>query len=293
MFRDLGMLRDGFSQGEAALDSEGEKILEKFLSNLTKFPFAGLLEERLEKELEGVVSSGNLELIFNTLLGSDGLGYADIPKGLVPFHSYGGERRTAFFEHFKEALGYIISCDVVSMHFTISPAFAERFAREEKEAASLLSSEGVSFDVTYSVQDPETDTIAVTMDNVPVSDADGSLLRRPAGHGALLKNLNELSYDCIFVKNIDNVAKEGLLPDTVKWKKTLGGVLLSIQRKVFRYTEALSSSWTSEALEREIISFCRGELFMDLSRELSGLSEPAGGSFCFGCFTDPSGYAAS
>ena len=281
MFRDLGMLRDVFSSGEAALDSEGEKILEKFLSNLTRFPFAGLLEKRLQKGLEDVVSSGNLELILNTLLGSDGLGYADIPKGLVPFHSYGEERRTAFFEHFKEALGYITSRDTVSMHFTISPAFAERFAGEEKKAVSLLSSEGVSFDVTYSVQDPQTDTIAVTTDNVPVSDADGSPLRRPAGHGALLKNLNELSYDCIFVKNIDNVAKEGLLPDTVKWKKTLGGVLFSIQKKVFRYTEALSSSWTSEALEQEIISFCREELFMDLSRELSGLSGAGKREFLF------------
>ena len=281
MFRDLGMLRDGFSPDEAALDSEGEKILEKFLSNLTKFPFAGLLEEKLKKELENVVSSGNLEFILNTLLGSDGLGYADIPKGLVPFHSYGEERRTAFSEHFKEALGYIISRDTVSMHFTISPAFAERFVQEEKEAVSLLSSERVSFDVTYSVQDPQTDTIAVTMDNVPVSDADGSLLRRPAGHGALLKNLNKLSCDCIFVKNIDNVAKEELLPDTVKWKKTLGGVLLSIQKRVFRYTEALSSSWTSEALEQEIISFCREELFMDLSRELSGLSGAGRREFLF------------
>ena len=281
MFRDLGMLRDIFSSGEASLDSEGKKILEKFLSNLTRLPFAGLLEERLEKELENVVSSGNLELILNTLLESDGLGYADIPKGLVPFHSYGEERRTAFREHFREALGYITSRDRVSMHFTISPAFAERFAREEKEAVSLLSSEGISFDVTYSVQDPQTDTIAVTMNNVPVSDADGSLLRRPAGHGALLKNLNELFYDCIFIKNIDNVAKEELLPDTVKWKKTLGGVLLSIQKRVFRYTEALSSSWTSETLEQEIISFCREELFMDLSRKLSGQSGAGRREFLF------------
>lgn len=281
MFRDLGMLRDVFSSGEAALDSEGEKMLEKFLSNLTRFPFASLLEERLEKELENAVSSRNPELILNTLLGSDGLGYADIPKGLVPFHSYGEGWRTAFFEHFKEALGYIISRDTVSMHFTISPAFAERFAQEEKEAVSLLSSEGISFEVTYSVQDPQTDTIAVTMDNTPVTDADGSLLRRPAGHGALLKNLNELSYDCIFVKNIDNVAKEELLPDTVKWKKTLGGLLLSIQKRVFRYTEALSCSWTSEALEREIISFCREELFMDLSRELPGLSRAGRREFLF------------
>lgn len=281
MFRDLSMLRETFSSDEAALDPEGKKILEKFLSNAARFPFADLLEQRLGGKIEKIASSGNFRLVFDTLLGTDGLGYGNIPKGLVPFHSYGGERRTAFCEHFREAIGYTNSHGTVSMHFTIPPAFAERFALEEKEADSLLSREGVSFEVTYSVQDPETDTIAVAMDNTPVTDTDGSLLRRPAGHGALLKNLNELSYDCIFVKNIDNVAKEELLPDTVKWKKTLGGILLSIQKRVFLYTEALSSSWTSEALEREIISFCREELFMDLSRELSGLSGAGRREFLF------------
>ena len=281
MFRDLSMLRETFSSDEAALDPEGKKILEKFLSNAARFPFADLLEQRLGEKIEKIASSGNFRLVFDTLLGTDGLGYGTIPKGLVPFHNYGGERRTAFCEHFREAIGYTNSHGTVSMHFTIPPAFAERFALEEKEADSILSCEEVSFEVTYSVQDPETDTIAVAMDNTPVTDTDGSLLRRPAGHGALLKNLNELSYDCIFVKNIDNVAKEELLPDTVKWKKTLGGVLLSIQKRVFLYTEALSSSWTSEALEREIISFCRGELFMDLSRELSGLSGAGRREFLF------------
>ena len=281
MFRDLGMLREVFSSDETVLNSEEEKILEEFLSNATRFPFAGLLEERLGERLEKVVSSGDFGSILDTLLGNDGLGYGNIPKGLVPFHNYGEERRTAFCEHFNEAIGYTNSRGTVSMHFTIPPAFAERFALEEKEAASLLSCEGVSFDVTYSVQDPETDTIAVAMDNTPVTDADGSLLRRPAGHGALLKNLNELSYDCIFVKNIDNVAKEELLPDTVKWKKTLGGVLFSIQKRVFLYTEALSSSWTSEALEREIVSFCREKLFMDFSQELSGLSGAGRREFLF------------
>ncbi len=281
MFRDLSMLRETFSSDEAALDPEEKKILEKFLSNAARFPFADLLEQRLGEKIEKIAPSGNFRLVFDTLLETDGLGYGNIPKGLVPFHNYGGERRTAFCEHFREAIGYTNSHGTVSMHFTIPPAFAERFALEEKESASLLSYEGVSFDVTYSVQDPETDTIAVAMDNTPVTDADGSLLRRPAGHGALLKNLNELSYDCIFVKNIDNVAKEELLPDTVKWKKTLGGALFSIQKRVFLYTEALSSSWTSEAFEREIISFCREKLFMDLSQELSGLSGAGRREFLF------------
>ena len=287
MFRELNMLREVFSSDEAVLDPEGERILEKFTSNLTKFPFAGLLERRLGEELGKVVSSGNFGLILDALLGNDGLGYGDIPKGLVPFHSYDGEQRTAFCEHFKEALGYISSRGEVPMHFTISPVFAEQFALEERMAAPLFSSEGASFDVTYSVQDPETNTIAVAMDNTPVSDADGSLLRRPAGHGALLKNLNELCYDCIFIKNIDNVAKEELLPDTVKWKKTLGGLLLFIQKRVFRYAEALSSGLTSESLEQEIISFCREELLMDFSLELSGLSEVGRREFLFHALERP------
>ena len=281
MFRDLGMLREVFFSKEAVLNSEEEKILEKFLLNVTKLPFAGLLEQRLEEGLEKAVSSGEFGLILDTLLGNEGLGYGSVPKGLVPFHNYGGKRRTAFCEHFREAVGYTNSNGKASMHFTIPPAFTELFAQEETMAAGLFSSEAVSFDVTYSVQGPETDTIAVAMDNTPVTDADGSLLTRPAGHGALLKNLNELSHDCIFIKNIDNVAKEELLADTVKWKKTLGGVLLSIQKRVFLYTEALSSSWTSEALEREIISFGREKLFMDLSRELTGLSGAGRREFLF------------
>lgn len=272
MFRDLGVLREVFSSEEVVLNPEEEKILEKLLPSVTRFPFAGLLEERLGESLEKVASSGNIRLVLDTLLGNSGLGYGNVSKGLVPFHSYGGKIRTAFCEHFREATGYVNSCGTVSMHFTIPPAFAGQFAREESGAVSLFASEGIAFDVSYSVQDPETDTIAVTMDNAPVTDADGSLLRRPAGHGALLKNLNELRYDCIFIKNIDNVAKEALLADTVEWKKTLGGILLSLQKRVFRYLESLSSSRVSEPLEREIISFCRGELFLDLSRELSGLS---------------------
>ena len=273
MFRELNLLRDVFSADDGVLDLEEKKILEKFISNLTRFPFAGLLSQRLEGGLEKVVSSGNFRLLLDAVLSEGGLGYANIPKGLVPFHSYAGEPRMAFCEHFKEGLGYINSREAVSMHFTIPPDFAEQFAAEEKKAAHLFSSEGICFDITYSVQDPQTDTIAVTMDNTPVLDADGSLLRRPAGHGALLKNLNELFHDCIFIKNIDNVAKEGLLPDTVNWKKILGGFLLSIQKRVFRYTEVLSSSGISKSLEHETTSFCSEELFMDISRELAGLSE--------------------
>ena len=287
MFKDIGALRDVLRENNAVLSPEHEKILEKFSSNIKKFPFYALLEQKFEEKPEKLVSSGKTLFLLDAILGENGLGYEKIPKGLVPFHKYGTKLSTAFCEHFKEAIGYISSRQTASMHFTIPPDFAERFVCEEKNASSLFSFEEISFKVTYSIQDPETDTIAVSIDNTPITKTDGSLLKRPAGHGALLKNLNELSYDCVFIKNIDNVSKEEFLPDTIKWKKTLGGFLLSIQKEVFRYAETLHSRGLSKSLEGEITSFFRENFFMDISRELSELSLKEKKKFLFRSLNRP------
>ena len=272
MFRDLAALRDAFSAGPETLSGRDREVLGRFVANVKRFPFAGALEETLEGGIDGTLSSGSPVPVLDALLGPGGLGYGDVPKGLVHFHSYGGVPRTAFCEHFAEALGYANSGGDVRMHFTVPPDSTERFGREEERAKELFSSAGVSFDVTYSAQDPETDTVAVTMDNAPVRTADGSPVRRPAGHGALLGNLDALSGDLVFIKNIDNVAREELLAETVFWKKALGGVLLSARREIFRYLGELSSPGFSESLAEEMASFCARELFLDLSRALEGPS---------------------
>ncbi len=68
----------------------------------------------------------------------------------------------------------------------------------------------IQFDITYSEQKPSTDTIAVDMENNAFRNADGSILFRPGGHGALIENLNELDGDIVFIKNIDNVVPDSL-----------------------------------------------------------------------------------
>ena len=272
MFRDLVALRDAFSAGTEVLSGRDREVLGRFVANVKRFPFAGALEETLEGGIDGALSSGGPSLLLDAVLGPGGLGYENVPKGLVHFHSHGGVPRTAFCEHFAEALGYANSGGEVRMHFTVPPDSMERFGREEERAKELFSSAGASFDVTYSAQDPETDTVAVAMDNVPVRTADGSPVTRPAGHGALLGNLDALSDDVVFIKNIDNVAREELLAETVFWKKTLGGVLLSARREIFRCLDELSSRGFSESLAEETASFCARELFLDLSRVLEGSS---------------------
>jgi hypothetical protein len=98
----------------------------------------------------------------------------------------------------------------------------------------------VTFEIAFSQQKPSTDTIAVDLKNEPFREPDGSLLFRPAGHGALIENLNDLNADIIFIKNIDNVVPDRLKKPTVDYKKALAGILLKHQEKLFFYQKELN-----------------------------------------------------
>ncbi len=110
----------------------------------------------------------------------------------------------------------------------------------------------MAFTLSYSHQKKSTDTIAVDEANEPFLEDDGSLLFRPAGHGALLENLNEVAADLIFIKNIDNVVPDRLKPVTKSYKMALAGLLLEVQARVFEALKALeevSSQSVSKAQE--------------------------------------------
>ena len=100
--------------------------------------------------------------------------------------------------------------------------------------------------ISYSVQNPGTDTIAVDLENKPFVEGNGKILFRPAGHGALLENLDAIDADIIFLKNIDNVVPDNLKPTTITYKKVIGGVLLAIQQQVFQYLQKLETLSDSE-----------------------------------------------
>ena len=62
---------------------------------------------------------------------------------------------------------------------------------------------------------------------------------RPSGHGALLENLNDLDYDIIFIKNIDNVVVKQHHETISNYKKVLAGVLLEVQEQTFKFVHLL------------------------------------------------------
>ena len=87
---------------------------------------------------------------------------------------------------------YAASKGEVNIHFTVShehlPLFQAHLAENKATYEEKL---GVKFHISYSEQKPSTDTLAANPDGTPFRTADGKLLFRPGGHGALIENLNE------------------------------------------------------------------------------------------------------
>ena len=213
-------------------DGKRGKGIDTLLENIGKFAFW--------PELRAVLPAGaDDRAIVNAIVG-DGLNYGRKPKGLVTFHAYPEGARKAVEEHLVEGAAYAAAGGVVRIHFTVSPEHVAGF--EELLAAKVPLYEkrfGVRYEISFSVQKPSTDTLAVNPDNTPFRQDDGTLLFRPAGHGALIENLNEIDADLIFIKNIDNVTTDARRGDTVRYKKVLAGVLLDLQGRAFEYLKAL------------------------------------------------------
>lgn len=170
----------------------------------------------------------------------DGLGYGQKPKGLVTFHAYPEGARKAVEEHLVEGAVYAAARGVARIHFTVSPEHIAGFETLLAEKVPVYEQRfGIRYDISFSVQKPSTDTIAVNPDNTPFRQDDGTLLFRPAGHGALIENLNEIDADVVFIKNIDNVTTDALRGDTIRYKKVLAGILLDLQERAFEYLKAL------------------------------------------------------
>lgn len=196
---------------------------------------------------------------------AEGLRYGETPKGLVSFHRYGDEVRKAVEEHLVEGAQYAAAGGEVKIHFTVSPEHLTRFeALLAEKIPGYESRFGVKYRISFSVQDPSTDTLAVNPDCTPFRRADGRLLFRPAGHGALIGNLGKIDADIVFVKNIDNVTTDARRGDTVLYKKALAGVLLALQERIFEYLMALE---VPGAELEPIAAFIENELCVKLPKD--------------------------
>ncbi len=181
--------------------------------------------------------------------------------GLIKFHKYDGFERTPFEEHLVEASRYALSRDgIARMVVTVSEEHMTSFRLLMENIGGIYEKRyGCRYDILFTLQKSSTDTIAVGLDNEPFRDKNGKIMFRPAGHGALIENLNDIASDIVIIKNIDNVSREELSGDTVKWKRVQTGLLIKLRDQIFSYLNKLDCSSDNLLLE-EITHFLKNEL---------------------------------
>ena len=167
---------------------------------------------------------------------------AELPKALILFHNYADGSRTALEEHLAESALILDKQKEVSIHFTISESHQAKFDNLIKEKIDKYSlAHDCDYNLSFSYQSHATDTIAISSDDQLARNADGSIMFRPGGHGSLLMNLNNLSADLIFIKNIDNVQPDHIKANSILYKKILAGYLISIQKKAKKMLEKIDN----------------------------------------------------
>ena len=179
-------------------NTENSQKAARFFSRLSEFALFRKLPQTIRKKYLG----GELQLdeLIDFLIGPKGLNFGSIPKGLIPFHI----QEPIILNPFQEQLLQVAHLPVAhcQYHFTIQQEFEQDFKLAIDQIEALTAH---TFAVTYSVQDPSTDAYVFKSDGQLLLDQSGRVVRRPAGHGTLLQNLDVLKSEYILVKNIDNV----------------------------------------------------------------------------------------
>ena len=259
------MFKNLFEFLDAPYDVPTSDFEKMFFDHIEKFAFY----EDLNKcccanegdDITSLMQQGKYKCVVANLLQQKGLNYGQLPKGLLKFHRYDEEARTPFEEHLVETALYAAGNGVADIHFTVSHEHNILFRELLHSVIEKYEKQfELDFHVTFSEQRPSTDTLAATMDNQPFRD-NAKLLFRPGGHGALIENLNDLPFDVIFIKNIDNVVPDRLKDNTVTYKKVLAGILVELQQQAYQYLRLLDSGEYTHSDIEEMIRFVQQKLY--------------------------------
>ncbi len=281
MFQELYVFLEKFDPDQDSIseyfDTNNSNKLNGFFDNLEKLPFYNeALSEAIKNFADFKNSSSDAQKhhLISSMLLEPGLELGNFPKGLVPFHKYKDYTATAFEEHLYEAESYAEKNNKVNLHFTVSKEHIEKFKTEYEAIRSRVErTNGTTFHIGFSFQDPKTDTIALDNSNEAFRTEDGALFFRPGGHGALIENLNNLNADLVFIKNIDNLVTESNRKEVAFYKKMLAGKLLKVQQECFYFLEILDSENFTEISLQQIAQFLNQQLSLNLSTEFDALSE--------------------
>ncbi|MDR0763832.1 MAG: DUF4301 family protein [Bacteroidales bacterium] len=248
-----------YDELKAQPDAQPTGEAKVFFEHIKEFAFYNELRKHLPAK------AGNLEIL-DTLL-KNGLDYGSLPKALLLFHFNGKTPIMALEEHLMEGAEYASGGGKCKIHFTVSPEHLTTFKKKVKNVLPRYEKKyGIKYQISYSIQSPATDTVAVTLDNKIFRDEKGNIVFRPGGHGALIQNINALNTDIVFIKNIDNVTTEKKRNLTILYKKLIGGYLIAIKDTIHSFLVDINSKKFSENDLAQIETFAK-KMFIDSPKE--------------------------
>ena len=202
-----------------------QKSVDEFVAHIEEMAIYYYLSDEWKEK----ISENNFDKVelVEYLLTDAGLDLGGLPKGLIPFHIYENYITNPFQEHLVQ--GTQIGDTASKFHFTINKRFEDRIDSRIKKLERRLN---MNFVWEFSEQDPSTNSVAFTDDMEPAVDGQGMIITRPAGHGTLIKNLNTIDADIIFIRNIDNMQHGAKADTSTKTRQLLAGVLLDFQSKI-------------------------------------------------------------
>jgi hypothetical protein len=199
---------------------ENRGLVTRFLNHIEEFAFY----RKIDFDTKNLIAQNKLELedLVKYVIGEEGLNLSKLPKGLVPFHNYGYFILNPFQEQALQAAK--IGNGAANVHFTVNPIFEKEIKNSIHQVCAIS---GYNIKTSFSVQCEETNSYTFT-ENGNVYPNEHNPLRRPAGHGALLSNLNKLDAGIIFIKNIDNIQHEDNSLTALNDFRFLGGILTQL-----------------------------------------------------------------
>lgn len=251
----------------AYINRKNATSLTVFLAGMEKFPFFASVDNKLKElyfDFNSWESDKKNYYFIKLLFESEYFNYSNKPKGILPFHKYPTHTATPIEEHLNEAVYYSNSNGISNVHFTISEMHQLQFETIiEKIKSKIEKSSNIAITIKFSIQNSATDTIAVDFDNNPFRNDNGKLVFRPAGHGALIDNLNRLDADIIFIKNIDNVI-QNQIEKIALYKKALAGILVELQEQIFQILNQIENSSIQQEDIEAIITFIKTKLSLSI-----------------------------
>lgn len=254
-----------FVDGDSDTPAPGSDV-DRLIASVDKLPFYCELDTvitaRTGKSITQLLDEHRYKEVIAGIIGPDGLNYGNLPKGLLSFHAYSdGSVRTPVEEQLVEGAQSATGADGrVRLHFTVSGNHRPLFEKKLAEAVPAIEKRmGVKFDVTMSEQKASTDTVAVNPDNTLFRE-NGDLVFRPGGHGALIRNLNDIDSAVVFIKNIDNVVPDSRREPTLRYKQVLAGYLMELHDAIAAFLTDLAAGNYDRARLNEMLGFARTKL---------------------------------